>query len=106
MSSEEQPISVRIMDMEYRVACPPDEEHFLQDAARYLNATMRDIRDTGKVLGTERIAVMAALNISYELLNARRRMDGFEQDTQARIQALLEQVEQTLNTFEPVADSE
>ncbi len=98
--SEEQPISVRIMDMEYRVACPADEEQSLLAAAQYLNTTLQDIRETGKIMGTERIAVMAALNISYELLAAQRRLGEFEQAAQARTRALLERVEETLNRFE------
>jgi cell division protein ZapA len=52
------------------VACPEDQEADLIVSAKYLDKQMRDIRDTGKVIGLERIAVMAALNISYELLQA------------------------------------
>lgn len=104
--SDEQPISVRIMDMEYRVACPPDEEQSLLAAARHLNTTLQDIRETGKVLGTERIAVMAALNISYELLTAQRRLGELDRDTRARTRALLEQVEEALNRFESEPEQE
>ncbi len=104
--SDEQPISVRIMDMEYRVACPPDEEQSLLAAAQHLNTTLQDIRETGKVLGTERIAVMAALNISYELLTAQRRLGELDRDTRARTRALLEQVEEALNRFESEPEQE
>ena len=61
-------VSVDILDKEYQVACPPDEELALTQAARYLDQHMRDIRSTGKVIGLERVAIMAALNISHELL--------------------------------------
>ena len=61
-------VSVDILDKEYQVACPPDEEAALTQAARYLDQHMRDIRSTGKVIGLERVAIMAALNISHELL--------------------------------------
>ena len=63
-------VSVKILDKEYQVACPEDQEADLLVSAKYLDKQMRDIRDTGKVIGLERIAVMAALNISYELLQS------------------------------------
>ena len=63
-------ITVRILDKEYQVACPEDQQAELEVSAKYLDKQMRSIRDTGKVIGLERIAVMAALNISYELLQA------------------------------------
>ena len=61
-------VSVDILEKEYQVACPPNEEMALTQAARYLDQHMRDIRSTGKVMGLERVAIMAALNISHELL--------------------------------------
>ena len=65
-------VIVKILDKEYQVACPPDEEAALTQAARYLDQHMRDIRSTGKVIGLERVAIMAALNISHELLAQNR----------------------------------
>ena len=63
-------VTVKILDKEYQVACPEEQEAELLVSAKYLDKQMRGIRDTGKVIGLERIAVMAALNISYELLQA------------------------------------
>ncbi len=63
-------ITVRILDKEYQVACPEDQQAELVVSAKYLDKQMRSIRDSGKVIGLERIAVIAALNISYELLQA------------------------------------
>jgi cell division protein ZapA len=63
-------LTVKILDKEYQVACPENQQGELVVSARYLDRQMRAIRDSGKVIGTERIAVMAALNISYELLQA------------------------------------
>ena len=71
MSETTPPIKVQILGKEYPIACSPDEHHELLIAARYLDDQMRRIRDTGRVIGTERIAVMAALNIAHELLQAR-----------------------------------
>ncbi len=65
-------VSVTILDKTYQVACPPDQQADLTSAANYLDSQMRAIRDSGKVIGLERIAVMAALNISHELLRATR----------------------------------
>ena len=61
-------VTVSILDKEYQVACPPEEKHALIEAAQNLDGRMRKIRKGGKIVGLERIAVMAALNISYELL--------------------------------------
>ncbi|MEL7043695.1 MAG: cell division protein ZapA [Pseudomonadota bacterium] len=63
--------SVTILDKEYQVACPPEQQAELLLSARHLDEQMRAIRSTGKVIGLERIAVMAALNISHELLQMR-----------------------------------
>jgi cell division protein ZapA len=64
-------LDVSIMGREYRVACPPDQEKELLEAVVYLDRKMREIREQGKVVGVERIAVMAALNIAHELLAIR-----------------------------------
>lgn len=64
-------VSVDILDKAYQVACPPDQEAALLAAARHLDQSMRDIRATGKVIGLERVAIMAALNISHELQSLR-----------------------------------
>lgn len=61
-------LAVNILDKEYLVACPPDAQPELQAAAKQLDAKMREIRASGKVYGTERIAVMAALNLAYDLM--------------------------------------
>ena len=64
-------VTVEILDKEYQVACPPEQEHELVGAARHLDQKMRDIRATGKIIGLERVAIMAALNLSHELLGLR-----------------------------------
>ena len=61
-------LTVEILDKEYQVACPPEQESELLSAAHHLDQQMRDIRAAGKVIGLERVAIMAALNISHELL--------------------------------------
>lgn len=73
MSEPSPPLKVHILGKEYPVSCPADEQHELLIAARYLDEKMREIRDNGRIIGTERIAVMAALNITHELLQERQR---------------------------------
>jgi len=91
------PVAVRILDKEYRIACPEGEEAQLQASARLLDERMKDIRRSGKVIGTERIAVMTALNLAHELL-ARQQEGGEQASTAAnRIRQLRERVEATLN---------
>ena len=62
-------LSVTILEREYMVACPEGAEEELERSARYLDRKMNEIKSSGKVFGLERIAVMAALNLTHELLN-------------------------------------
>jgi len=71
MNDDMQRITVRLLDKEYQVACPVDEREALIESAELLNRKMREIRDSGKVVGVDRIAVMAALNLSHEMLQGR-----------------------------------
>jgi len=64
-------LNVTILDREFRVACPDDEKAELLQAVEYLDKKMREIRDSGKIVSAERIAVMAALNITHEFLSTR-----------------------------------
>ena len=64
------PVTIRILDKEYQIACSEEERHSLLDSARYLDERMKEIRNTGKVIGSERVAVMAALNIANEYLQS------------------------------------
>lgn len=68
MSDTSTTVEVNILDKEYLVACPPEARDALRQAARHLDSKMREIRASGKVFGTERIAVMAALNITHDML--------------------------------------
>ena len=95
MSQDTARVSVRIMEKEYVVACPYEERAALLDAAEFLNGRMREIRDTGKVVGHDRIAVMAALNLAHEFLKGKDRetKDG---GVGGRVRALRERVEGAL----------
>jgi len=67
MNYKPQPISLIIMGKEYKIACAPDEQSDLLQSAQKLDFQMRQMRDSGKVAGADRIAVMAALNLAHEL---------------------------------------
>lgn len=81
MSEEAIGVTIRVLEKDYRIACPLDEREALMDSARLLDHRMREIRQTGRVIGSDRIAVMAALNLAHELVQLRRG-EGI-QDTEA-----------------------
>lgn len=80
MKQDSSTIVVRILDKDYQVACPPDQRLALIDAAQHLDRQMRGIRESGKVFGLERIAVMTALNLSHELLRVRTELEQRPKD--------------------------
>lgn len=71
MTTDIVPLTVRILDREYRVTCPAGDEDALQASARQLDERMQEVKNSGKVIGIDRIAVMVALNIIHELLHDR-----------------------------------
>ncbi len=89
-------VSVRILEKEYQVACPVEERTDLLDAAEYLNGKMREIRDSGSVVGLDRVAVMAALNLANELLKDRRKESGGDTGLLDRMRRLSERVESAI----------
>ncbi len=89
-------VSVRILDKEYQVACPVDERTDLLDCAEVLNAKMLEIRDSGRVVGLDRIAVMAALNMANDLLHAQARDRLLDGDLSERLKTISERVETVL----------
>lgn len=88
-------LDVAIMGREFRVACPEDERESLLQAVTYLDRKMREIRDHGKVIGLERIAIMAALNITHDYLAAKpiNPDEKLHRDQLARLSDLLDQAD-------------
>ena len=90
-------VTVNILDKDYQVACPVEQEAELVVSASYLDKQMRSIRENGKVIGLERIAVMAALNISHELLQASEQESAPADDMpEQAVAALTRKVEEAL----------
>jgi cell division protein ZapA len=71
MSDKAKAVDITILGRDYRVACTDEERESLLTAAAFLDRRMREIRDSAKITGQEKIAVMAALNIAHELLNTK-----------------------------------
>ncbi len=96
MKSSPGGVTISILGKELMVACPDDERESLSAAARYLDQRMREIQDTGKVIGAERCAVMAALNLANELLQLRQQFDGMPVGIEARLRVLHGRIEAVL----------
>ena len=89
-------VSVRILEKEYQISCLPEERSELLDSAEDLNTRMREIRDAGNIVGLDRIAVMAALNLAHELLKVRNRGEVVDTGVSQRVRQLRERVETAL----------
>ncbi|NVJ49084.1 MAG: cell division protein ZapA [Gammaproteobacteria bacterium] len=96
MSQESaKPITLRILEREYQFSSPKSQQDQLVEAARFLDGRMREIRDSGRVVGTERIAVMAALNLAFELLNGSEQANTSTVD-KSRLSQLKYRIEEVL----------
>ena len=98
MTTSNAQVSVRILDKEYQVACASEERTDLLDSAEILNSKMLEIRDSGRVVGLDRIAVMAALNMANDLLHAQARDRLIEGDLSGRLKNISDRVESALGT--------
>ena len=89
-------VTVRILEKEYHVACPASEKSALLASAELLNGKMREIRDTGKVVGLDRVAVMAALNLANELLETQGQDAELKDIVGLRIKSMRERLDNAL----------
>ncbi|MFW1678080.1 cell division protein ZapA [Pontibacter sp. JAM-7] len=91
--SGSQAVTIKLLGKEYSINCPADAEAELLTSAVLLNEKMQEIRKTGKVLGLERIAIMAALNLAHELLQTKHDVNA---DVETRLKVLGHKVDQAL----------
>jgi len=91
-----QPINISILDKDYKVACPPGEQSALLESARFLDHKMREIRDTGNIMGSERIAVITALNMANELLRSSNLDKGVSAELPPRLKDLESKISRVL----------
>ena len=89
-------VTIRILEKEYHVACPAAEQADLMASADMLNRKMREIRDSGKVVGLDRVAVMAALNLANDLLKAKGQDEELKNIVGLRIKAMRERLDSAL----------
>ena len=97
--SELESVTLKILDKEYRVACQPGEKESLTASAKFLTTRLDEIKSKGSVLGAERIAIMAALNISHELLTGESLVNEYN-DIEQRIDGLSQKIQNTINTID------
>ncbi len=88
--------TIHLLDKEYTVACPPDEREGLLESARRLDSKMREIRTGGKILGNERILVMASLNVIFELLQEKQSSSSGTQETELRLKLIQDKLASAL----------
>ena len=91
------PMRIHILDKEYLVACPENEREALFASAELLTSKMKEIRNSGKIVGADRIAVMAALNLAHELLDHKNSKDDYQHSISTRIRALQDKIDIALN---------
>ena len=96
MSENQARVSVRILEKKYHITCPVEERSDLLDSAEFLNSKMREIRDSGKVVGLDRIAVMVALNLANDFLKQKSHEVKLEGEVGSRVKVLRERAETAL----------
>lgn len=100
MNEAPKPISVTILDKEYLVACAENERESLFQAVEFLNKRMKLLRDSGKIIGAERIAVMAALNIAHEYQDYRNQKEGYTLNIGASLKRIQSKIAYALSREE------
>lgn len=95
MSNEAMTVSVQILDKEFRIACPEEEHDALLASAHLINTKMKEMRASG-IVGQDRIAIMAALNIAHELLQQQNKSQTYASSMSSRIQNLQSRIENAL----------
>ena len=103
------PVTLRLLDREFLIACAAEEREDLLDASVYLDRKMRELRANARAPSFERLAVLAAVSMTHELLALRKQQGGHDQHTAQRLAALRQRLEIALESAvarqgEPVAD--
>jgi cell division protein ZapA len=96
MSDSPEPVSVIILDKKYQFACDPEQRSDLVEAARHLDDCMTEIRESGRLMSLERIALQAALNFSADLLKMQRNEARRQEKIDSRIRLLADQINDAL----------
>ena len=99
MKNEANAVKVYILDKEYMVTCPDEEKEALAESAKHLNSKMKEIRNTGKIIGLDRIAVMAGLNLAHESIQSGATSSSTVSSTGARLLKLNTKIEKVLAEY-------
>jgi cell division protein ZapA len=102
MTDSIKPTKVVILDKEFMVACPVEEQAALLESADYLNGKMKEVQRNGKVIGIDRITIMAALNIAHEFLQQRDNGNNFDQSIGSRLHLMQDKIDTTMNKVQQV----
>jgi cell division protein ZapA len=93
-----EPVTLRLVDREFLIACAPEEREALLEAAGFLDRKMRELRANAKAPGFDRLAVLAAISVTHELLALRKQHDGREQSLTDGLAALRRKLDAALDT--------
>lgn len=102
MSNAEHVIAISIMDRTYQIKCPQEEAAQLQESAKYLNAEMRKVNQSSQSVNTERLAIVAALNIAHELMMLKNQKNTYIDSMHEQIKSLQYRIQKFLNAKEEV----
>jgi cell division protein ZapA len=98
MSNSSEPVSVIILEKKYQFACSPEQRNDLIEAARHLDECMSEIKESGRLMSLERIALQAALNFSADLLRLQRNEAQRQEKIDQRIRLLADQIDDALKS--------
>lgn len=99
MSEKPIPVSAKILDKEYTISCPPDEHAALLSSVQHVDDKMREIRSGSKIISSERLAVMAAINIAHEMLMSKGQVANIDMDVITRLDDLQAKIHESLETI-------
>ena len=97
--SKTEPLTIKILGKEYRIGCPEEEKDNLRASADLLNEKLDEIKNQGSVIGSERIAIMAALNMSHDILHSKTITDE-NSDLNERMDALSERISDSMRDIQ------
>lgn len=98
-------VSIRILDKDYQVACPLDQQDELKKASMYLDEKMRDIRKGSRIVGIDRIAIMASLNITHDMLYGERPSEGINPKLKGQLEELNDKMDEAIERLTESAKS-
>ena len=99
MSSDNvSPITVQILDKEYRIACPAGEEDTLRASAAFLNNRIDEVRASGKAIGPDRVAIIAALNLAHEYLSKQQEQEEYSDSITTKVRSLHERIDNAIRS--------